>query len=159
MSALQEQNDSGSCEVSAKECRKIIDGIIERLRDRGMRRSDALEALLSVMLKRHKPFSLAELGESPELEGRDQATIYRLVNKLKELGVVRQLSLGERASWFQLDLPNHHHDYIVCRECGTLSEVPVTCVVHKVESELAKRLGWRDLSHSLLFQGTCPACV
>ena len=151
-------NHHSDCSVPHEESEAIIDRIIERLRKTGMRRSDALEDLLNAMLTHHRPFLLSELAEMPGLADRDQATVYRLVMKLKELGFVRQLSLGEKGNFFQLKLENHHHDYLICRDCGTLTEVPFACVLKEVEDKLSKKFGWRDLSHSLAFQGTCPDC-
>ncbi len=150
---------SHNCHVPAEESEAIIDQIIDRLRETGMRKTEALEELLQTMLDHHRPFLLAELGEMPGLRDRDQATVYRLVMKLKDLGVVRQLSLGEKGNYFQLNLADHHHDYLLCRECGTVTEVPVECVLKEVENKLSAQHGWQNLTHSLAFQGTCPECL
>ncbi len=128
------------------------------MRKSGMRKSDALDALLEAMLSTHKPFLLAELAELPSLKGRDQATIYRLVTKLREAGLVRQLNFGDRGNYFQLNVADHHHDYLLCQDCGELSEVPFPCVVNAVEERLRQEIGWSDLSHSLAFHGRCPDC-
>lgn len=146
------------CKVSSGESEAIIEGIVADLRETGMRKTEALEELLRAMLSHHKPFLLSELGEMPGLAGRDQATVYRLVMKLKDLGFVRQLSLGEKGNHFQLNLANHHHDYLLCRKCGEITEVPLDCVLHSFEAELSEKLGWKDLTHSLAFQGVCPDC-
>ncbi|MEO0414684.1 MAG: transcriptional repressor, partial [Verrucomicrobiota bacterium] len=122
-----------ACQVSNEDLNAIINGIIDRLREVGMRKTEALDALLHVMAVHHKPFSLAELAEIPELAGRDQATIYRLVTKLKEHGIVRQISLGNKGNCYQLHLPGHHHDYLICNRCGQVSEVPLPCVLKEVE--------------------------
>ncbi|NNE93283.1 MAG: transcriptional repressor [Verrucomicrobiales bacterium] len=145
--------------MPTEESEKIIRKIVNQLRETGMRKTEALEELLQTMLDHHRPFLLSELGEMPGLKNRDQATIYRLVMKLKEAGVVRQLSLGERGNYFQINLSDHHHDYLLCRECGMVTEVPVECVLHEVEQKLAARHGWKDLTHSLAFQGICPECL
>ncbi|MGY8639983.1 MAG: Fur family transcriptional regulator [Verrucomicrobiales bacterium] len=150
---------SHDCHVPVEESESIIDGIIERLRKTGMRKTAALEELLQTMLTHHRPFLLTELGEMPGLADRDQATVYRLIMKLKDAGVVRQLSLGEKGNYFQLNLANHHHDYLLCRECGIVTEVPVECVLKSVEEKLAVQHGWENLTHSLAFQGTCPDCL
>ncbi len=147
------------CSIPSDESDKIIERIVEQLRETGMRKTEALEELLRAMLDHHRPFLLSELGESPGLSGRDQATVYRLVMKLKDLGFVRQISLGEKGNHFQLILADHHHDYLLCRECGEITEVPFACVLSELESRLSKELGWKSLSHSLAFQGVCPECA
>jgi len=146
------------CCVSREESATIIETIIEKLRETGMRKTEALEELLQGMISSHKPFLLTELSDLPGLADRDQATIYRLVMKLKDLGMVRQLNFGEKGNYFQLNLADHHHDYMLCQECGEISEVPFPCVLSEVEQQLREEHGWRNLSHSLAFHGICPDC-
>lgn len=146
------------CHVSSEQSEEIIDRIIDQLRQTGMRRSEALEELLRAMISSHKPFLLSELHELPGLANRDQATIYRLVTKLKELGIVRQLNFGEKGNYFQLNLPDHHHDYLLCNHCGRIAEVPYPCVLEGLQETLHSELGWKNLSHSLAFHGICPDC-
>ncbi|HUF64115.1 MAG TPA: transcriptional repressor [Verrucomicrobiales bacterium] len=147
-----------ACSVPSADAEILVAGIIEKLRQRGLRRSKALEALLLAMANHHHPATLAELGESPDLRKRDQATIYRLVCKLEEAGVVRRRGLVGRSSHYELVVPGHHHDYLVCRHCGRVQQAPLHCELERVETELAARSGWNDLEHELEFFGTCPGC-
>ena len=147
------------CCVSSEESKAIRQQVIDQLRETGMRKTEALEELLQVMMESHKPFLLSELSEVPGLAERDQATIYRLVTKLKELGFVRQLNFGEKGNYFQLNIAGHHHDYLLCQRCGEISEVPFSCVLSEVEHKLRTEHGWQDLSHSLAFHGVCPECA
>ena len=155
---IMEDHHSDCC-VSSEESKSIVKTIIAEIRETGMRKTEALEELLYAMLTTHKPFLLSELCEVPGLAGRDQAPIYRLVMKLKDLGKVRQLNFGEKGNYFQLILPNHHHDYLLCQGCGEISEVPFSCVLRQVEQRLREEFGWRNLSHSLAFHGLCPDCA
>ena len=123
-----------------------------------MRKTDALEELLRAMLSTHKPFLLSELNELPGLVDRDNATIYRLVMKLKELGFVRQLNFVDKGNYFQINIADHHHDYLLCESCGEITEVPFACTLKDLEKKLRSEIGWRKLSHTLAFHGICPAC-
>lgn len=151
--------ETHQCSIPSRDLDKIVDGITEVLHGKGMRRTEALEALLAAMIEPHRPYSLAELCEKPGLKDRDQATVYRLVNRLQEIGVMQQLSFGGRGNCFQLVLPGHHHDYLHCRNCGRISEVPVACRLDEVEDQISEEHGWRNLSHSLAFHGECPDCA
>ncbi|MEZ5326948.1 MAG: Fur family transcriptional regulator [Verrucomicrobiales bacterium] len=146
------------CSVPAETAATLVDGIISRLKERGMRRTPALHALLNLMAEEHRPTTLAELASRPGLLDHDQATIYRLVDKLEEAGAVRRLGLQGGRSHFELLVPGHHHDYLVCRDCGRLEEAPIDCQLCDVETQLATTSGWRDLTHELEFHGRCPAC-
>ena len=152
------ENSQSACSVTKKESAVIRERIFAELRESGLRRTKALEKLLEAMTESHKPFLLAELCELPGLAGRDQATIYRLVTKLKDLGFVRQLNFGDKGNYFELVIANHHHDYMFCQGCGEISEAPFDCVLEEVEQTLQRKHGWKNLSHSLSFHGTCPKC-
>ncbi len=150
---------SHTCHLSGDQVRQLSDDIEERLHANGMRVTTALRDLIDVLLHQHRPFTLQQLQHMPRLAERDPATIYRLVMKLRDLGVLRYFPIGDSGNYFQLDTPDHHHDYLVCTECGTLTDVPFPCVVQQLETQLAEQLKWKKLSHSLVFQGICPDCA
>src|SRR5690606_29733843 len=105
-----------------------------RLRSRGMRRTRALDLLLAEMATRGGPATISELAASPSLAGQcDPATVYRLLVKLEEHGVVRRLGLHNRSSWYILLVPGLHHDYLVCTGCGNIAEVDLECPVRTLE--------------------------
>lgn len=50
-----------------------------------------------------------------------------------------------------------HHHYLICRQCKKAEELD-DCTVERMESDLRKRKGYQDISHSLQFFGICPDC-
>lgn len=149
-----------SCHWSAEpwKVEALVEHCIERLRARGLRRSRGLDALLRQMAGRHRPATLAELAQAPELSSLDQATIYRLVIKLEEAGLVRRLGLHERATYFLLVIDGHHHDYLVCTRCGKIEDLDVRCPVEALEEQIMATRGYSSVYHELEFYGVCPAC-
>ena len=104
--------------------------------------------------------TLAKLEKSHPLASQcDKATIYRLLHRLADAGVVRRLGLHERAAYFALVLPGQHRDYLICTECGTISLVDAPCPVHDLEEEIRIKSGFQNLYHELEFFGTCPKCA
>ncbi len=152
-------HDHHDCSLSAGETDALVASMIEELRQLGFRRTGGLVDLLTAMVRHHLPYTLAELAELPGLKERDQATIYRLIMKLKDVGKVRQLNLTGRVIHYQIVVPGHHHDYLICETCGGVSEVPVACTLGTVERQIMKRFGWKGLHHELEFYGVCPACA
>jgi len=146
------------CSMSQRDAGRLVEGLIAKLRGSGFRRTAALTSLLTEMAVHHQPKTLAELGHLRSLAGRDQATIYRLMMKLEEAGAVRRFGFHGRASYFQLVIAGHDHDYLVCRSCGGMAEVEVQYPLEPVERELAARSGWQDVHHELEFFGVCPRC-
>ncbi len=133
---------------------------IATLRERGMRRTRALELVIEEMAAAGKPVTIQELAAKPALEQQcDQATVYRLVIKLLEQGIVRKLGLHERSAYFALLIPGEHHDYLVCTECGTIKSIDMSCPVKKLEKDIMKSSGFSKVYHELEFYGVCPKCA
>ncbi len=141
-----------------QEVNLLVENCVAKLRSRGLRRSQGLEALLHHMAAHHRPATLADLSRVQDLASLDQATIYRLVMKLESASLVRRLGLHERATYFQLVVPGHHHDYLVCTSCGKIEDVELTCPVEPLEREIMARRGYSHVYHELEFFGICPAC-
>jgi Fur family transcriptional regulator, ferric uptake regulator len=142
------------------EIKRHVQHCIEHLRQRGARRTRALELVIEELARRGKPVTLAELANSAAIKVQcDPATVYRLVMKLEEHGLVRRLGLHERSSYFMLVITGHHHDYLVCTECGKMEEIDMACPVHALEAQLEKSSGYKRIYHELEFFGICPTCL
>lgn len=136
-----------------------LDSIIKHCRAEGLRRTKALEELISTLLEGDRPMTLAELAQSPRLANQcDKATVFRLLQRLADKGILRRLGLHERAAYFALLLPNQHRDYLICTECGSIEPINAPCPVHELEKEIQFTTGYKNLYHELEFFGTCPNC-
>ena len=82
-------------------------------------------------------------------------TVYRSLDLLERLGLVRHTHLGHGAPTYSAH--EHEHVHLVCHDCGTVTEVP-----RGVMTELATRLdetfGFElDVAHVAL-SGLCRDC-
>ena len=137
-----------------------VQDMIDRCRAVGLRRTKALEELISTLLESERPMTLSELATSERLTTQcDKATVFRLLQRLTEKGFVRRLGLHERAAYFTLLIPGRHQDYLICTECGSIEPVKAPCPVHELEEEIRVKTGFRNLYHELEFFGTCPKCA
>jgi Fe2+ or Zn2+ uptake regulation protein len=136
---------------------EIVRGKIARVRSLGMRRTQLLENVLRDLAGRERPVTIGQIEESI---GKvcDTATLYRMVERLVEAGVLRRIGLHERARYYELVLPGRHHDYLICTECGAIGDIDLACPVDAIERELAGRTGYSGLQHDLVFFGRCPEC-
>jgi len=133
---------------------------IARCRDLGLRRTKALEELLATLVEAGRPMTLSELSASPRLTDQcDKATVYRLLQRLTDHGILRRLGLHERAAYFTLLQPGKHSDYLICTGCGKIESVKAPCPVHELEDEIREKTGYRGLYHELEFFGICPMCA
>ncbi len=137
----------------------IVTETIARCRNAGLRRTKALEELVTTLLESERPMTLAELASSKRLADQcDKATVFRLLQRLVEHGLIRRLGLHERAAYFTLLVPGKHSDYLICTSCDSIEAIQAPCPVHHLEDEIREKTGFRNLYHELEFFGVCPQC-
>lgn len=136
-----------------------LDEIIQRCRAGGMRRTQALDSVLRLLMEGGRPMTAGEIAEAPTLKGHcDPATVYRLLVRLEENGILRRLGLRDRAAHYAIRHDHTHDDYIVCTRCGSIEELEMDCPVEALEAEIARKSGFTNLDHELEFFGVCPSC-
>ena len=84
------------------------------------------------------------------------STVYRTLELLEELGLVRHAHLTDRApTYHSATAPEHVH--LVCRECHTVTEAPSE-VIATLTGTLQETQGFTtDVGHLTIF-GTCTGC-
>lgn len=135
--------------------------ILEKCKTAGLRRTKSLSALIETLIEVSAPTTLAELADSKQMVDLcDKVTVYRLLQRLEEKGIVRRLGLHERSAYFALVVPGRHcTDYLICTECNSIEPIKAACPVHALEREIAESSGFQNLYHELEFFGVCPDCV
>lgn len=87
----------------------------------------------------------------------DVVTLYRNVESLKEMGLIKQIKLRDRQAYYELSYAPHHH-HLICTSCGKLEDVKVREPV--LTKTFLKNHGFtRITDHSLEFFGICGACA
>jgi Fur family ferric uptake transcriptional regulator len=82
-------------------------------------------------------------------------TIYRTLDLLERLGVVRHTHLGHGAPSYSAEA--HEHVHLVCHRCGDVTEVP-TGLMTDLADRLDTGFGFTlDVAHVAL-SGVCPTC-
>ena len=82
-------------------------------------------------------------------------TVYRSLDLLERLGLVRHTHLGHGAPSYSAH--EHEHVHLVCHECGTVTEAPRLLMADLAE-RLDRELGFElDVAHVAL-SGLCRGC-
>ncbi|MFM2144159.1 MAG: hypothetical protein RLZZ476_2703 [Verrucomicrobiota bacterium] len=151
---------SATCKHHDKQsARELLAAALEKAKAAGLRRTKALEDVLDILIQAHEPMNLADVAESPRLKsGADRATVYRLLIKLEEHGILRQLGLHDRSTYYTIVEEGHHDDYLICTGCGRIQRLDITCPVEALERDIEKSTGFKRLRHELEFYGLCPKC-
>jgi Fe2+ or Zn2+ uptake regulation protein len=85
----------------------------------------------------------------------NRSTVYRVLETLTGIGLVRQTRLGGDTAHFELEGTAHHH--LVCERCRSIFEIPAEDVVPLGE-RLLKRHGFRLGTSVLTVEGICAGC-
>ena len=84
-----------------------------------------------------------------------RATVYRTMELLVGLHLVRPLYLNDATQRFIVATGGHHH--FVCIKCGAVIEFDY-CIAEKIQHEFADKYHFKIQSHLLEFWGICENC-
>lgn len=84
-------------------------------------------------------------------------TVYRHLQALADAGEVDVLRTGDGEAVYRRCVADDHHHHLVCRSCGTTVEVTGPAV-ETWAAQVAKKHGFRDVSHTVEVFGTCRDC-
>jgi Fe2+ or Zn2+ uptake regulation protein len=83
-------------------------------------------------------------------------TVYRNLEVLSRMGVIRRLELGGQQMRFDGRLQAHQH--IQCIECGRIDDLPAGTAVTECDRDLLAGTGYEVLERRVEFVGMCPSC-
>ena len=128
------------------------------LRDGGYQLTRARRAILAAFVAADDHISADDLvalvHERAPHVGR--MTVYRTLDLLCQLGVIRPIYLGSGAAQYVL-LQNGHHHHLVCTGCAAVIELE-DCRLQALEAQLAARFDFEVQGHLVEFYGRCAAC-
>lgn len=123
------------------------------LREHGLRATPQRALVIEALTHLSHPDAEAVFAYAQRSQSRmSLATVYNVLDKLREAGLVVMLELHGRR-YFDMRLEGH--DHVHCRRCGRLSDVarhPDTRVVVPAQSD------WAIEHQVLVWEGLCPTC-
>ena len=126
--------------------------LAERLHARGLRVTPQRERVLAAVRRLGHATPEQIFDAVPEV---DLTTVYRTLELLEELGLVRHTHLDHGAPAFRPAEDDHVH--VVCHDCGTVVEAPAG-LADELERRLLEERGFRlDRAHLTVF-GRCGDC-
>jgi Fur family ferric uptake transcriptional regulator len=130
---------------------------IERLRGAGYKITPSRLAVLQVIEQDGNHLNPAEILKRAQsiCPSVGRATVYRTLELLTELQIVRPIYLGDASQTYIRAEGGHHH--LVCSGCGKVFDFD-QCMADQMVQELAARFDFAIHSHLLEFYGTCHDC-
>ncbi|CAN5668089.1 MAG: transcriptional repressor [Acidimicrobiia bacterium] len=134
--------------------------ILERLRESGGRVTSARRLIVEAMLAGGDHHLTA--ADIVEIVRRDdpvfhESTVYRTLERLTELGIVRPVQLVPGATVFHLVENAHRHNHLVCDDCGTIIEARVD-LLDVLASDVARNHRFTLQTEAAPLHGRCEAC-
>ncbi len=131
--------------------------LVQTLRDAGYKITPARVAVLDVVQQEGEHLHPAEILDAARARypALGRATVYRTLELLTQLGVVRPIYVGEEGPTYIRSSGGHHH--LVCSRCGMVQDFD-NCSADEMAQELQRRYHFQINSHLLEFYGLCEVC-
>jgi Fur family ferric uptake transcriptional regulator len=135
-----------------------LDEAIIELRARGLRISSARRLVLDVLFAADRPVSADEiadgLGRLPPL---DLTSVYRNLEMLEDVGLVRHVHLGHGPGLYTLAATDEE-GYLVCDSCGEVRRLEQGAL-DEIKLAIRSASGYEPRFTHFPLTGLCPACV
>ena len=133
-----------------------VPSLTDALRSRGLRMTAQRQLVMEAVEKLgHATPEQVHCEVVQTAAGINLTTVYRTLDLLEQIGLVRHTHLIDAASTYHLAADQHLH--LVCRMCRTVSEVPVSMVADLAARLVEERGFSADVGHIALF-GVCGDC-
>ena len=83
-------------------------------------------------------------------------TVYRNLNLLAELGIIRRLEVGGEQKLFDGDISPHYH--VRCIKCNRVDDIFIK-MDRGLEKSAASCCDYKILDHHVQFSGICSKCL
>lgn len=127
----------------------------------GGKRSAVRRAVVEKLGAQSCAVSAADLDAQLRADGSavGRATVYRVLERLRDLGLVERLDLGRAGTRYEPHRtgPAHHH-HIVCDRCGDVRPFADPGLERAIEA-LQGRLDFAVSGHDVVLHGACGDCT
>lgn len=138
-----------------------IASLVAELRAEGYRLTPQRRAILKALIGNQNHPSVEELYQSvrPQYPQLSLATVYNLVNLLKERGDIIEVKQGDAEAHYD-GFATDPHPHLICIKCGAIMDVELFDAEWfvDIEQEVVQETGYHIIDHTISFLGVCPGC-
>ena len=80
------------------------------------------------------------------------ATVYRTIKLLVDCGLAEPSRFGDNQTRYEPEIPGHHHDHLVCADCGAIIEFEDE-EIERLQVQVSKKLGFNLIDHKMILFG------
>lgn len=122
----------------------------------GLKTTTPRLAILDALNSAKLPFTAQEIHTKIKQQNIDQATVYRNLETLTEVGLIRLVNFQHDHNHYELAKNHHHH--AICQSCGKVVDIS-QCDLAALEKQVKKISGFGMIDHHALeFFGLCKTC-
>jgi len=136
-----------------------VDGAVELLRTKGLRVSSARRLVIEALFAAERPITAEEIAAGLEgwLPSSDLASVYRNLDTLEAIGLVRHFHAGHGAGRYALASADDP-EFVSCERCGAV-EVVAPGALDGARALIERATGYRARFSHFPIVGTCAACA
>lgn len=130
----------------------------EFVRKHNLKSTQQRDAIVDQFLKSSGHISIDDLLARVKRKNPNvgYATVYRTMKLLTECGIAAARQFGDGQTRFEVMLDEHHHDHLICLQCGLILEFE-NHTIEQLQDEMASQLGgFKLVRHKLELYGLCP---
>ncbi|HMT04207.1 MAG TPA: Fur family transcriptional regulator [Solirubrobacterales bacterium] len=121
----------------------------------GLKNSRPRQRVIELLAE--KDCAVTALQIDGELDGVGRATVYRAIEQLDALNLIRKVDLGGPAPGFERIEPSgRHHHHIVCDTCGKVEPFEDEALEEAIHD--IHRKGFKLETHEVTLHGKCADC-
>lgn len=135
-----------------------LEGILEYLREYGIRVTEARRLMLEYLMTSHEHPSAEKIYQDlmkvyPQIS---LATVYNNLNLFLKEGLVTEIKIKNDQTRYY-DFMGHEHINIVCENCGKIADFEGEALPD-ISDLVRDQTGYRLQKQELLVYGLCPEC-
>ena len=136
-----------------------LDDAAHAVRQAGGRLTAARRTVLEALFAATEPVSAEQIaaGLAGRVRPTDPASVYRNLEWLEQLGVVRHVHLGHGAGRYTL-AGDRERAHLVCERCGRVTSIDSRALT-RARAEIRKAAGYEAHFDHFPIHGLCPDCA
>jgi Fur family ferric uptake transcriptional regulator len=133
-----------------------IDEVYEALRGAGHRVTTPCRLVVEALFAAGGPVSAQEIARDSGMPEADPSSVYRNLERLEELGVIRHVHLGHGPSRYML-VGGGEREFLLCERCGRVRSVD-PADLDPVRARIEADFGYRARFGHFPIVGLCADC-
>lgn len=134
------------------------EAICEILKSKGIKLTKQRKSIIESLADIEGHINAQELFQKvlKKAPGTNFSTIYRNLEMLVDMDVVRKFNLNDNTYYYELKSIEHHH-HLICVKCGKSMELEF-CPFKNIDKEILNNMDFQPSDHIFEIYGYCKDC-